>query len=92
MTQRVPQDLLHYIIVQFGLKQSEANPQVKGFSKWLKTHSEIRTEHPSGQCDCNIDQQTQRDTAHGWLTNVIQVKVGLAHTALKSTFLLGLET
>lgn len=45
MTQRVPQGLLHYVIVKFGLKQSEANPQVKGFSEWFKNHFENRTEH-----------------------------------------------
>lgn len=44
MTQRIPQGLLHYVIVKFGLKQSEANPQVKGFSEWLKNHFENRTE------------------------------------------------
>lgn len=85
MTQRVPQDSPHYIIVQFGLKHSEANPQVKGFSKWLETHSEIRTEHPSRQCDCNTDQQVRRPTMHGGLTNGVQGKVGEEHAASRNT-------
>lgn len=77
MTQRVPQGLLHYVIVKFGLKQSEANPQVKGFSEWLKNHFENRTEHRSSHADCNIDQQTLRNTGNDWLTSGVQVRVDL---------------
>lgn len=77
MTQRLPQGLLHYVIVKFGLKQSEANPQVKGFSEWLKNHFENRTECRSSHADCNIDQQTLRNTGNDWLTSGVQVRVDL---------------
>lgn len=77
MTQRVPQGLLHYVIVKFGLRQSEANPQVKGFSEWFKNHFENRTERLSSHADCNIDQEMLRNTGNSWLTSDVQVRVGL---------------
>ena len=54
----VPQGLLHYIIVKLGLKQNEANPQVKVFLKWLNNNHFEKNRIPFQQCDWNFDQRT----------------------------------